>query len=61
MIRFLVEPAKASPDTVALTDAQTGQTTTRQELLEEAQKVARLLLERRVVAEQRVLMCCLDT
>ncbi|MDP7067631.1 MAG: benzoate-CoA ligase family protein [Acidimicrobiales bacterium] len=59
--RFLVEPAKASPDTVALIDAPTGQTTTRQELLEEAQKVARLLLERGVVAEQRVLMCCLDT
>jgi len=59
--RFLIDPAAVSPDAIALTDAPTGVTTTRHELLEDAQAVARLLLKRGVVAEQRVLMCCADT
>ena len=58
---FLVEPAKLSPDAVAVVDAPTGQTTTRDELLQAARSVARLLLDRGVVAEQRIMMCCLDT
>ena len=59
--RFLIDPAAIAPDVVALTDAPTGATTTRHELLEEAQAVARLLSKQGVVAEQRVLMCCADT
>ena len=59
--RFLIEPAAIAPDAVALTDAPTGATTTRHELLEEAQAVARLLSKQGVVAEQRVVMCCTDT
>ena len=46
---------------MALTDAPTGVTTTRHELLEEARHVARLLLKQGVVAEQRILICSLDT
>ena len=61
MNRFLVEPAKLSPDAVAVVDAPTGETTTRDELLQAARSVARLLLDRGVVAEQRIMMCCLDT
>ena len=61
MNRFLVEPAKLSPDAVAVVDAPTGETTTRDELLQPARSVARLLLDRGVVAEQRIMMCCLDT
>ena len=59
--RFLVEPAKLSPDAVAVVDAPSGETTTRGELLEAALNVARLLVDRGVVAEQRIIMCCLDT
>ena len=59
--RFLIDPAVVSPDAVALTDAPTGVTTTRHELLEEARDVARLLLQQGVVAEQRILICGLDT
>ena len=59
--RFLIDPAAFSPDAVALTDAPTGVTTTRHELLEEARDVARLLLKQGVVAEQRILICSLDT
>ena len=61
MNRFLVEPAKLSPDAVAVVDALTGDTPTRDELLQAARSVARLLLDRGVVAEQRIMMCCLDT
>ena len=46
---------------VAVVDAPTGETTTRDELLQAARSVARLLLDRGVVAEQRIMMCCLDT
>jgi len=59
--RFLIDPATISPDAVALIDAPTGLTTTRNELLEEAQAVARQLLKHGVVAEQRILICGLDT
>lgn len=59
--RFLIDPAAVSPAAVALTDAPTGATTTRQELLDEARDVARLLLHQGVAAEQRILICSLDT
>jgi len=59
--RFLIDPAAFSPDAIALTDAPTGVTTTRQELLDESRNVARLLVNRGVVAEQRILICSLDT
>ncbi len=61
MHRFLVEPANLSPDAVAVIDAPSGDTTTRGELLEASRSVAQLLLDRGVVPEQRIMMCCLDT
>ncbi|MGB1822484.1 MAG: AMP-binding protein, partial [Acidimicrobiales bacterium] len=59
--RFLVEPAQLSPDAIAVIDASTGETTTRAELLQATRSVARLLLSRGVVPEQRIIMCCLDS
>ena len=59
--RFVIEPAIDSPDAVAVIDASSGLKTTRKELLEGVQAVARLLISRGVTPEQRILMCCVDT
>ena len=61
MHRFVIEPAIDSPDAVAVIDASSGLKTTRKELLEGVQAVARLLISRGVTPEQRILMCCVDT
>ena len=59
--RFVIDPALSAPDAVAVTDALSGATTSRNELLEGSQLAARILLSRGVVAEQRIFMCCADT
>ena len=56
----MIEPAINSSDAVAVIDASSGLTTTRQELLEGVQAVARFLVSRGVMPEQRILMCCVD-
>ena len=60
MHRFVIEPAINSSDAVAVIDASSGLTTTRQELLEGVEAVARFLVSRGVMPEQRILMCCVD-
>ena len=60
MHRFVIEPAINSPDAVAVIDASSGLTTTRQELVRGVQAVARVLVSRGVMPEQRILMCCVD-
>ena len=60
MHRFVIEPAINSPDAVAVIDASSGLMTTRQELVRGVQAVARVLVSRGVMPEQRILMCCVD-
>ncbi len=59
--RFVIDPARSAPDAVTVTDASSGLTTSRNEILEGSQLVARVLLSHGVLAEQRILMCCTDT
>ena len=59
--RFVIEPAAAAPDEVAVVDAPSGSQLTRAELAERVRAAAAALAERGVQREQRVMLCCADT
>ncbi len=59
--RFVIDPAGQTPDTVALTDAITGATHSRAQMLAGVQGCAAELLRRGIKPEQRIMLCCADT
>jgi benzoate-CoA ligase family protein len=59
--RFVVEPAASDPDGLAVVDAVTGQGFTRAQMLDGTRRAARLLTERGLQPEQRLLMVAADS
>ncbi len=59
--RFVIEPASAAPDEVAVIDALSGATYSRAEVERGVRAAAAELDRRGVVAGQRVMLCCADT
>lgn len=59
--RFVIEPASAAPDALAVTDAISGAEHSRADVAHGVRAAAGELERRGVVAGQRVMLCCADT